>query len=131
MLSGYALGTGGFNNAVGALGSKGYIDRSSEYWRITDAGVEALGDWEPLPIGRELGEYWLNHPNKKLIGKAEREHLRALMDAYPDVLTRDEVANRAGYTPGTGGSNNALGKLRTLELIEGYGEIRIAEELVT
>ncbi len=34
-----------------------------------------------------------------------------------------------GYEPNGGGFNNALSKLRTLELISGRGELRASEDL--
>ena len=46
---------------------------------------------------------------------------------YPASLTKQEVGERAGYEPSGGGFNNALSRLRTLELIEGRGELRASE----
>ena len=60
---------------------------------------------------------------------AERAVLKVLTDAYPQALTAEEVAERAGYEAAGGGFRNALGKLRTLELITGRGELRASEEL--
>ena len=46
-----------------------------------------------------------------------------LIDAYPASLTKVEVATASGYEPTGGGFNNALSRLRTLELIAGRGEL--------
>ena len=43
-------------------------------------------------------------------------------------MSKDELATRTGYEVTGGGFNNALGKLRTLELIE-RGEPRMSEHL--
>ena len=40
-----------------------------------------------------------------------------------------KVAVKAGYEANGGGFNNALGRLRTLELVEGGGEIRARDNL--
>jgi hypothetical protein len=61
--------------------------------------------------------------------KAEREILAALAEAWPNALAVEEVATRAGYEASGGGFRNALGKLRTLELIEGRGELRASGHL--
>ncbi len=121
ILAGYTAGTGGFNNALGALRSSGYILRGDPA-QITDAGLSALGDFEPLPQGDDLRAYWLGR-----LGKAERALLAVLLDIHPNTIAPDELATRAGYTPKTGGFNNALGRLRTMQLAEGYGEVKAAD----
>ncbi len=42
-----------------------------------------------------------------------------LAQSYPDPLTKEEVAAKAGYEANGGGFNNVLGRLRTLELVQG------------
>jgi uncharacterized protein len=37
---------------------------------------------------------------------------------------------QTGYEANGGGFNNALGRLRTLELIEGRGELRVNQNLI-
>ena len=122
ILTGYAQNGGGFNNALSSLRSKGLIAGSSELLAITGHGDAAIGDVPPLPTGRELLTQWLGQ-----LSKAEKAALAALADAYPDALSKDVLARRAGYEPNGGGFNNALSRLRTLELISGRGEIRASE----
>jgi hypothetical protein len=121
-LVGYALNGGGFNNYL-ALRSRGLIKGHGDRQTITDAGIAALGSWEPLPTGSALVDYWRGQ-----LGKAERLILETLTRAYPDGLTKEEVA-LAGYEANGGGFNNALGRLRTLELVEGRGEIKASDNL--
>ena len=54
---------------------------------------------------------------------------RALLKAWPDALAKGELAARTGYAPNGGGFANALGRLRTLQLIDGRGELRADETL--
>jgi uncharacterized protein len=124
VLTGYAATGGGFNNYLGALRSRGLIAGDGDRLRISEAGNQALGPWEPLPAGAALIDYWRNR-----LGKAERLILDALTQAYPDALTKEEVAANAGYEPRGGGFNNALGRLRTLELVQGRGELRASDNL--
>jgi len=75
-------------------------------------------------MGSALIEYW-----RSRLGKAERLILETLTQAYPNALTKQDVAARAGYEANGGGFNNALGRLRTLELVEGRGEISASHNL--
>jgi hypothetical protein len=59
----------------------------------------------------------------QLLGKAERTILRCLLDVYPGSLSRDELAVAADYSPASSGYSNALGKLRSLNLINKGGDI--------
>jgi len=124
ILSGYAPNGGGFNNYLGALRTRGFIQGNGDRLTITEAGIEALGSWEPLPTGSALIDYW-----RSRLGKAERLILEALTQVYPDALTKEEVAAKAGYEANGGGFNNALGRLRTLELVQGRGGIRASDNL--
>lgn len=124
ILTGYASSGGGFNNALSSLRSKGYLEGSADRLTITDAGVTALGAFDPLPHGDALLQHWLGQ-----LGKAERATLETLAAVYPSALTKEDAASRAGYEPSGGGFNNALSRLRTLELITGRGELKASEDL--
>ena len=124
VLTGYAATGGGFNNYLGALRSRELIEGDGERLRITEAGIQALGSWEPLPVGSELIDYW-----RLRLGKAERSIMETLTQVYPDALSKEEVAAKAGYEASGGGFNNALGRLRTLELVQGRGELRASDNL--
>lgn len=121
ILTAYAQAGGSFNNALGSLRSKGWMSGGrEEALRITEDGLAALGTWEPLPDpGPSLADYWLCW-----LGKAERSILETLVTAYPAALTKGQIAQKSGYAAEGGSFNNALGRLRTLELVEGRGELR-------
>ncbi len=124
ILTGYASSGGGFNNAISALRSMGYLEGGSSHMRATAAGLRTLGAFTPLPRGRMLLAHWLGQ-----VGKAERAVLEVLANAYPKSRTKEQVAAAAGYEPNGGGFNNALSRLRTLELITGRGELRASQDL--
>lgn len=111
LMAGYSPRGGGFGNAMRNVRKLGLMEGSDPY-RITPAGLEALGDYTPLPLGAELLEYW-----KKELGKAERQILTALEAAHPNSLTWEEIAAKAGYEPGGGGFGNAMRNVRKLELM--------------
>jgi hypothetical protein len=127
-IAGYAVTGGGFNNALGKCRSSGWVTDEGDNIAITEAGMAALGAWEPLPTGPALVDYWLGE-----LPKAEKAILGVLRE-NPGGLTKADLAGGAGYEPAGGGFNNALGHLRTIELIEGpkRGDelIRLVPELI-
>jgi len=121
LLTGYAVGGGGFNNALSALRSKGWL-AGKDLLTINDLGCAALGNWEPLPAaGPALAAHW-----QAQLPKAERLILQALVEAHPHPLTKEQVGTATGYASAGGRFNNALSHLRTLELIEGRADLRAA-----
>lgn len=124
LLTAYAHSGGGFCNYLGGLRSKGWLNGSGDLLRITDAGLAALGSYESLPSGPDRQAHWLRQ-----LRKAERLILATLIEAYPLAVSKEDVAERAGYEASGGGFNNALGRLRTLELVKGRGELTASEEL--
>lgn len=133
-LAGYSANGGGFNNPLGRLRTAGLVVGGPDRLQITQDGADALGEWAPLPTGRDLADWWM--ANAKL-GHAEREILRVLLEVWPQSLTKEQVAaatvSSTGdpYNPNGGGFNNPLGRLRTLELVDGLrGDLRASDDLV-
>lgn len=124
ILSGYAVNGGGFNNALSSARSSGRIRTAGDRLQITEQGMADLGPFDPLPHGDALLQHWMGQ-----LGKAEKAALSALTEVYPEYLSKDKVAERAGYEPTGGGFNNALSRLRSLELIEGRGDLKASDAL--
>ena len=122
ILAGYAVKGGGFQNAVGALKSAGYVSGDRESLKITETGLTALGEWTPLPSGQDLLTYWLRE-----LPKAERSILSVLAEHYPSTVSKEDIAVATGYEAKGGGFQNAIGKLRTLELIHGRNELKASD----
>jgi hypothetical protein len=76
------------------LSGKGYVQVNGKKLIITQAGADALGpDFEPLPTGRALYEYW----NGRLSG-GELEILRYLVnDCHGENVRREELDGPTGY----------------------------------
>lgn len=123
VLTGYSVGSGGFNNSLAKLRTNEFITRGGDP-KITKAGLGELGDFNPLPTGRDLLNYWLPK-----LGKCEREIVGFLAQSYPGMLTSFEIAEATGYSPESGGFNNALSRLRTLELITRGQPIKASDHL--
>lgn len=104
-------------NALGKLRSLGLIEGKNMSMAPTEEGdavaVALFGDVKP-PRGSALAQTW-----ESRLPKAERSLLRVILDAYPGALTKAEAARRAYYSGASSTVYNALGKLRSLCLIEG------------
>ncbi len=124
-LTGYAHTGGGFCNALSSLKTAGLMTGSGDSFEITETGFHALGDFDPLPTGGALLNHWLGQ-----LSKAERSVLEVVADEWPNHLTKEQIAAQAGYASDGGGFNNALSRLRTLELIKGRQEISASADLM-
>lgn len=123
--AGLSSSSGTFGTYLGKARSLGWIDGARERLAITDAGLAALGSYDPLPTGVDLQAYWL----KELGGGAARM-LEVLIQFYPRSLSADELGEQAGLSAASGTFGTYLGKLRTLELvIGGRGALQASQEL--
>lgn len=125
ILAGYSSKSGGFANTLSGLRTAGYIVGGRAGISVTPEGLEALGEFEPLPSGQALIDHWFGQ-----VGQQHRAILSALLEVYPRSLTHNEIAERTEYSPTSGGFANSLSKLRTLELIHGGRDaITVSETL--
>jgi DNA-binding PadR family transcriptional regulator len=123
--AGVASKGGSFNGHLAKGRAEGWIT-GSEKMEITDAGLAALGTYEPLPTGRALLDHWLEELGDSGAGKI----LRVATERYPEALSREAIGEAAGIAASGGSFNGHLSKLRGLELICGErGEIKASEEL--
>lgn len=122
IFAGYSAASRHVDNTLAALRSKNYVIGGSAI-EISDEGRKALGAYDPLPTGAELQTYW-----ERELDKAASAFLRVICGAYPGTLTRDEVAERAGYSPQSRHVDNTLAQLRSRDLITGSGKAICASE---
>ena len=83
--------------------------------RATSEGLAAAGGVQEIPSGPELLEHWMRHPR---IGQGERKVLLALIAAYPNTLTHEELCELTSYSPDASTMGVILSKLRKLGLVE-------------
>jgi transcription initiation factor IIE alpha subunit len=91
---------------------------------ITAEGVQALGDFEPLPTGEALQEYW-----REKLDAGEKRLFEAILDAYPRSVTNEKLESLTGYKRSS--VSTYLQKLRSRRIVERVvgGESRASEEL--
>jgi len=125
--AGYSIKSGSFSNSLSSLRMAGLIVGSgSGPLEITEQGLTVVGDYDPLPTGQELIEYWA-----QVLGRCERSILRTVAESHPEPLTKEQIAESAGYIVSSGSFSNSISKLRGLELIQGKGRepIRLSDEV--
>jgi hypothetical protein len=125
ILAGLSSKSGSFNTYLSKGRTMGWITGDRGELRITAQGLSALGDFEPLPQGQDLLNYWLSD----LGDSGAARILRVLAQHYPRALSKAEVGNAADLSHSSGSFNTYLSKLRTLELIEGRGELKASDTL--
>lgn len=106
--------SGGYFNNLGVLRTAGLIDYPAPATvEITETGL-AQADTSAAPqTSEELQRAIL----ARLSGSQARI-LEVLIDAYPEVLAKDALANAVGQSSTSGGYFNNLGRLRSLGLID-------------
>lgn len=97
------------------LRQAGYVEPGNQPVRLTAAGLEAAGGYQPLPTGEALLDHWRNHPR---MGAGERKVLGVLVAQYPTDLTHDKLCELADYSPIASTMGVILSKLRKLGLVE-------------
>ena len=122
--AGLSSSSGTFDTYLSKMRTNGWLDGTRDSMRLTAAGVESLGSYEPLPQGKDLLAYWLSQ-----LGGGAARMLTALVEAYPRSLSRQELATQAQMTL-SGTFDTYLSKLRTLELVSGRADLQASEELL-
>lgn len=119
IMTGYSVKSSSMANALGQLRSQGLAVGPGDAVAITDKGAMLYPATEKLPEGEELLEWW-----KGKLDKASREILQVFYDAGPNPagggVTKEDVAEHSGYSATSSSVANGLGKLRALELINGW-----------
>jgi DNA-binding MarR family transcriptional regulator len=104
-----AVGGGTFNNYVGNLRSRGLIEYAGGgMMHLTEEGRAAAPQSDHILTSEALVESCL-----RLLTPKQQEMLKALVAAYPQAVTNEELAEAAGMTAGGGTFNNYRGALRS------------------
>lgn len=113
-LARYAPGTGAFQNALGRCSSAGLVSYPSPgFVALTDDGRAAAQHPDAPGDAAEIQARVLERVDGPM-----RRCLEPLLRAYPRAMTREQLAEAAGYQAGTGAFQNALGRLRTVGAID-------------
>jgi len=87
-----------------------WLDKS-KFWHATEEGINVLGSFEKIPTsGQELIDYW-----KGRLDKGAEKLFSLLVEAYPDAIHKDVLAEQSGYKSTT--TYQSLKELRARKLI--------------
>lgn len=116
--------SGTFSNYISALRVKALIDTDSGDLSITEWGIKTLGNYSPLPVGRELFIYW-----HKRLPTGCGAILEYLFTHYPQKFFKEQLAQATNFAL-SGTFSNYISKLKVLELITVRdGLVQASEEL--
>ena len=123
----YSVRSSSIRSGLSELRRHGYVtlegtDGAVQAAEASQAAAGAACD--PIPDGPELADYWLER-----LDRAERLILRALLDAWPGKLSKDEVAARTGYSPTSSTLRDAPRMLCQLGLVTGDDVMAAVPEL--
>lgn len=110
---------------IARLAAKGYAEVRGSLILATESGIQALGsDYEPLPSGEALQEYWINR-----LPPGERIVLEAAIAVYPETVRRDSLEEITGYKRSSRDAYIARLGARKLIQAVGRGEVRASDQL--
>jgi hypothetical protein len=112
--AGLSSSSGTFDTYMSRARAAGWVRSDGDRVYITDAGLEALGSFDPLPTGRDLLNHWLSHFGNSGVARI----LTALANAYPQELSKEQIGDSAGLSPASGTFDTYMSRLRSLELIQ-------------
>lgn len=122
--AGLSSQSGTFSTYLGALRSEGHLEGPPDSMRLTAAGLDALGPYEPAPTGSALRDFWMQE-----VGGGAARMLAALTERPGIALSREELGEKAGISSSSGTFSTYLSKLRGLELVTSGFPIMASEEL--
>lgn len=91
----------------------------------TERGVAELGpDFEPLPTGSDLQQYWLTN-----LPKGESAILAILVEVYPKSVERNYLTERTGYLRSSRDTYLQRMVSKEIVVVTGYGQVGASDNL--
>jgi hypothetical protein len=113
--AGYSPTSGGYANYLGMLRSAGLIDYGGDSTAfLTEQGRFASTD--PVDVPGTVED--LQEQVFRMVGASRAKILKVAIAVYPHPIAKPELAERAGFSPTSGGYANYLGTLRSMGLID-------------
>jgi hypothetical protein len=107
------------------LKEKELLIQENERLFPTQMGIDTLGnDFQPLPTGEELQQYWLSN-----LPPGEKAILEELISAYPESVSRDILSEKTGYMRSSRDAYIQRMAAKELVIAVGRGEVKASENL--
>lgn len=110
--SGVSPRSSGLPASLTTLSSNGWTEKRDDKTFATQAGIDALGEYEDLPEGQALVDHWIGF----FTGSTSRL-LRTLVEAGPGGLERDEAARQSGISITSSGLPASISELTKSKFI--------------
>ncbi len=117
-VAGYSHKSGTWSTYLSRLRSSAIIDGRGEL-TLTEGGLAAANEPDIAPTGEAVRAAVIDKISDPL-----QKILRPLIRVYPKKLTQADLAEEAGYSHSSGTWSTYLSRLRSLDLIEGRGELK-------
>jgi len=118
ILAGYSPNGGGFTGPCGSLRRNGYIDYDAgTRMFLTDKGHNMAA----YPTSA-LTQAAIQNQVMTILDGPQKRILTPLLDAWPDSIAKDKLAELAGYVPGTGGFTGPIGRLHVVGIVDYTGK---------
>jgi hypothetical protein len=114
LIVGVSPTSGGYFNNLGSLRSAGLIEYPSGGAAALTAAGAAIASTDGIPSTTDE----LHNAIRAKLPAAKWKILEALIPIYPKALHKDDLAEKIGVQPTSGGYFNNLGSLRSLGLID-------------
>jgi hypothetical protein len=121
--------TGGtFSEYLRQLRKAGYVEGQRQALTITDAGLKALGSYEPLPTaGRPRLDWFMD----RYFNARQCAMLEHLWHRYPNGASKRDLAYEASIEPAGGTCSEYLRQLRARGVVEGPADnLRLSEAVM-
>lgn len=116
---------GSWSTYLGELRRAGLLDEDATGYTLSEAGWKYLGQ-RPAPLNPyELQQHYLG-----ILRAGAARMLQTVMDAYPNGLTREQIADRAHVAVSGGSFSTYLGELRRNGLIEQRDDLVFATRIL-
>ena len=116
--AGYSPTSGGYYNYLGQLRSAALIEYGGDTTLFLTPEGKTTADSSPERREAPSDASDLLEQVCRMVGPSKAKILRVLVDAYPHPMSKPELAERAGFSPTSGGYYNYLGTLRSMGLID-------------
>ena len=112
--SGVSHKSSGYKNNLSSLRTKRYLEYTpGKTLGLTPEGRELIGPVVPPATPEEAHERC-----RAVLTEPQRKILSEVFHRYPEVLTREELAEQVGVSPNSSGYKNNLSALRSAGMIE-------------
>jgi hypothetical protein len=117
-IAGFSHKSGTWATYLSRLRTAGMIEGRGDL-ALTEAGLAAANEPGTPPTGHHLRQTVLSKVDGPLT-----KILTPIFEAYPRGLTHENAGEKAGYSHSSGTWATYLSRLRSLDLIEGRGELK-------